>query len=318
MNFGDDLEVVFEKLTEGVLYHEEELSTKLQDAFIFLGEDKYCGIVNIIHGDRSFVRYTIDPQNTHGARYSILNPHKTVPFSEEKSFVVELGDMMFLVYNNSQARLTILQNKRANTVRNNGDALQFNADLNQLLLLTFRPRVQFMTKDTFLEKAFGEDVLRKAILPSVGSYGVFYNNNGRIDMQYYPANRIRYSTNVYKRKQIVQFGPMIGERPFHFNQYNRVRGYNEIIGTKSISEFANNLVEMHIGTPICDKEFENLMRLIEPFTVSPGIERKNISGTDYRRAPQMLRERQPIISCCKTMILINDNLLNNRYLRNRK
>lgn len=312
MSFGNDLDQVFDKLTEGVLYHEEELTTKLQDSFAFLGEGKYKRIVRIIHGNRSFVRYSIGPRSV----FLPFSPYKPIPLSSERRFEVELGDMMFLVYNKKQARLTILQNKRSNEAIKKDGTIRFEADLNQLMLLAFRPMIKYSTKDTFIERVFGESLLNKALLPSVGSYGVFYKNEGKIEMQYYPANRIKYSPDTYKKKQMVQFGPMNGEPQFDFYDSYSVMGFDEVIGTKSITEFGDNLVSMRIGTPVSKQAIKDLLGFIQPEETSSGTTTGRASAAAFQRAPQTNRAKRPIVSCCKTMIFIDASMIETESYRN--
>lgn len=311
MSFGNDLAQVFEKLTEGVLYHEEELTTKLQDSFTFLGEGKYKHIVRIIHGNRSFVQYSIGPRSI----YPSFNPYRPIPLSSERRFEVELGDMMFLVYNKKQARLTFLQNKRSKEAIKADGTIRFEADLNQLMLLAFRPMIKYSTKDTFLERVFGEAILNKAILPSVGSYGVFFKNEGKIEMQYYPANRIKYSTDAYKRKQMVQFGPMDGEPPFDFYDSYSNLGVEEVVGTKSITEFGNSLVSMRIGTPVSKQAIRDLLDFIQSEETSSEIAMGRVSGAAFQRTSQTNRARRPIVSCCKTMIIIDASMIDTEFYR---
>ena len=311
MSFGSDLDQVFDRLTDGVLYHEEELTTKLQDSFAFLGEGKYKRIVRIIHGNRSFVRYSIGPRSV----FLPFSPYKPIPLSSERRFEVELGDMMFLVYNKKQARLTILQNKRTNEAIKKDGTIRFEADLNQLMLLSFRPMIKYSTKDTFLERVFGESLLNKALLPSVGSYGVFYKNEGKIEMQYYPANRIKYSPDTYKKKQMVQFGPMNGESPFDFYDSYSVLGFEEVVGTKSLSEFVDNLVSMRIGTPVCKQVLRGVLDYIQAEEASSGTTMRSAAAALSQRAPQTNRARRPIASCCKTLIVINASLIDSEFRR---
>lgn len=111
--------------------------------------------------------------------------------------IKEVSDLHIISYSPSRkvARETYLQAKVARG-RNNGlqpnGSFNFLGDWYQYDLLSRRPNVKLPTSPTklpyykcYLEPGF----LKNSFLPSIGSYGVFYeDSNGEMDFAYQPAN----------------------------------------------------------------------------------------------------------------------------------
>ena len=201
MSFGTDLSKEFYKLTNNVMLDEVCLFTKLQDAFINLkSSSTYQYAIDIIHGNKSFVDFN-------------FNSTWVSTMSYGQSVTRELADMMFVIYSHkrNQIRITYMQNKKG--VADN----KFKADLCQLHLLSQREHI---TSTTLPDCLFGDpDMLSHAILPSVGSYGVFYKCNQGVEMSYYPACLIspcsligksvtrmaEYDTSNYRNTKTIRF-----------------------------------------------------------------------------------------------------------------
>lgn len=226
MSFGTDLSNEFHKLTTPGKYQEVELIAKLQDAFINLAHGKYRYEVEIIHGNRSLIEF----------RYN-ANWATNVPMGTTRS--CELSDMLFVVFSqkHNEIRLMYMQNKKGESSR------KFKADLVQLCLLKNRCQI---TSRQLPECVFGDRlILQNALLPSVGSYGVFYENNNAVDMAYYPASRISPLTAMAKTlNRKAQYAC------YRFGQIIPIGSYTESQGEETIERFANALVDMQIGTPI--------------------------------------------------------------------
>ena len=166
MSFGSDLSQEFRKLTQNVKFDEVCLFTKLQDAFINLKSSNptYQYAIDIIHGHKSHVDFHFN------STWVSTTPYGT-------SVTRELADMMFVIYSHQQhqIRITYMQNKRGVS-----DS-KFRADLYQLHLLSQREHI---TSKDLPDCLFGDpDMLSHAILPSVGSYGVFYKYNKCVEMR---------------------------------------------------------------------------------------------------------------------------------------
>ncbi len=253
MSFGSDLQEQFHFFTKGKDYSEVELFIKLQDAFYCL-QREYCGAIDIIHGNRCQVKFEL----SHTTSYphvimkdfnGALEPSlpKSLPSELYNFYWRELADIMFVVYNEHEMRYMFLQNKKAKCIPDGAGLLKFEAEMGQLLLLTFRPEI-LSAKGSSAMYFFDNGSLKDAILPSVGSYGVFYKLADSFDMQYYPANRIQYN-NTKCKKQTVSFEKdSFGKLPFDEKRY-AVAGH-ETIGTKTLDRFGDELIGLSIGTPV--------------------------------------------------------------------
>ena len=89
------------------------------------------------------------------------------------------------------------------------------------------------------------EMLSKALLPSVGSYGVFYKDIIDIEMSYFPAVQIHPCRE--KGKSVIRMAEYDRN---NFNKPSFINGYNEIQGTSNLKDFGDALVNMKIGTPI--------------------------------------------------------------------
>lgn len=229
MSFGKDLSNEFHKLTKNGEYQEVELITKLQDAFINLANGKYHYAIDIIHGNRSIVDF----------EYDALWLQNVLP---GETFTRELSDMMFLVFSkkHKHIRVMYMQNKKGDS------STKFKADLAQLCLLKNRCVI---TSANLPVCTFGDSqILKKAILPSVGSYGIFYNVNNVTDMAYYPASNVSPITSIamgISRKahfDYIRFGTTVTKGLYKENQ-----------GEENLEYFSDALVGMEIGTPITSR-----------------------------------------------------------------
>jgi len=230
MTFGELLSKEFNKLTKDGTFCEVELFTKLQDAFINLSIE-YPGTIELIHGDRSLVDFECT------ATYV---PKEFIGTTVTR----ELSDMMFIVFSKEKnaIRLMYLQNKKGLS------ATKFKAELLQLNLLKERlPLIPFNLPSC----VFGdENMLSNAILPSVASYGVFYQNpiNQKTDMAYYPANNL--TVNLPARTGKIR-NAYYDEALF--GKENSINGYKETKGEPNLIKFGNALIDMYIGTPILEQ-----------------------------------------------------------------
>ena len=228
MSFGTDLSQEFHKLTQNVKFDEVCLFTKLQDAFINLksSNSTYQYAIDIIHGHKSLVDFHFNSTWV-----------STVPYGNPVAR--ELADMMFVIYSyqQKQIRITYMQIKRGVS-----DS-KFRADLYQLHLLSQREHI---TSTKLPDCLFGDpDILSHAILPSVGSYGVFYKYNQCVEMSYYPA------CLILPRKLVGQ--SVVRTAEYDTSNYGDtpiINGYIECQGTLQISHFGDALIGMQIGTPI--------------------------------------------------------------------
>lgn len=234
MSFGRELSDRFQKFTGGYFESELVLFTKLQDAFIELQQfSKYHGAIDIIHGSKSYVEFE------HNATY-VSNP------SSGGKVKKELSDLLFVVFstkNGLKIRIMYMQNKKGES------DCKFTADLLQLHLL--RERKKIISKP-LPDCVFGNSkILSDAILPSVGSYGVFYqcpNNAISVDMAYYPAERIDLFKTTGNLQRKVKYSSN------NYGIIDNSKGYPESQGERNLESFGESLVAMHIGTPILSSD----------------------------------------------------------------
>lgn len=319
MSFGKDLQNTFHELTDGVFYYEDELITKLQDALYILGSTKYHGVAELIHGDRCKISYQLGTHAKYPS-YGMINPvdgktesmtkQVTPFFSNADDHVCELADMMFIIFDEKELRLLYLQNKRATNVPKIDGELTFKADIEQLMLLTFRPEINAQDGKAFPECAFDSNILANALLPSVGSYGVFYQEKGQINMQYYPANRIYYNKHSMSEEPYVCFNLNREEPKFRFGEKREKDGYIESIGEKTLIGFGDELVDLHIGTPIRITEDERTLARIVSF-----LKKKSRVFTEsnyHEQLPSFIlddidydqQETEPLL-CCKALFVFD-------------
>ena len=228
MSFGTDLSKEFHKLTQNVKFNEVCLFTKLQDAFINLRSinPTYQYAIDIIHGHKSYVDFHFNSTWV-----------STTPYG--KSVTRELADVMFVIYSHqkNQIRITYMQNKRG------ASDYKFIADLYQLHLLSHREHI---TSTKLPDCLFGDPgMLSHAILPSVGSYGVFYKYNKYVEMSYYPACLI--SPSSLTGKSVTRTAEYDTS---NYRYTPIINGYIECQGTPTLSDFGDALISMQIGTPI--------------------------------------------------------------------
>ena len=256
MSFGKDLSIEFEKLTAGVFYPEEDLFCKFQDAFLAIKYHypKYQYAVDIIHGKKSHVDFVYN-----GSAISSI-PHGTTKTKE-------MADMMFVVLGNRsrEIRLTYLQNKKGSS------STRFKADLLQLYLLKERPQI---ISSPLPQCAFNDpDILHNAILPSVGSYGVFYEDGTDIEMSYFPAGNI--SPLRKAGKSVVR---TVQTSKSNFGKIKIVSGFDESQGEETVEDFGDSLTAMKIGTPFSKAKGDTMFSAL----ISYFAEKSSIVGQSFQ------------------------------------
>ena len=286
MSFGKDLSYEFQKLTQNGEFQELELITKLQDAFINLANGKYHYAIDIIHGSRSFVDFQ-------------YNAPWLQNVSSGETFARELSDMMFLVFSKKHKehhiRLMYMQNKKGDS------STKFKADLLQLCLLKNRCVI---SSPNLPACTFGDSrILTDALLPSVGSYGVFYNINDVTEMAYYPASNV---------SPVTGFAASSNRKAYfdrtHFGAFETKGLYTENQGEENLKAFSDALIRMEIGTPITQKHpaYRAIVLFLRENSASflqPGFE----EDYDYPRDYDSLRFGAMPFMCIINAEAIMDN-----------
>lgn len=165
----------------------------------------------------------------------------------------EISDLLIVSYKNTpqfQARATLLQAKKSNEKHNtlcnywpkSSAPTSFKANLEQWDLLSRRPNVlPFPPFDCH------PDILSGAILPSVGSIGVFHKISGKNYNFFYMsadiATPLSSPRNKYAKLQIK-----------NVNCLRNIQGYSERTFACCIVTFAKALFNLEIGTPIQNEQ----------------------------------------------------------------
>ena len=182
----------------------------------------------------------------HGSRYQVT-------FNEGRGAGrltprCELCDVMIVHYpssNASAARITFNQAKvttnaigcRRTSIAVGPDS--FRANLEQWDLLSNRPSINPATKKFNPPKG----LLSGAILPSVGTFGVFYPSGASFDFAYFVASELRPLTNGHSRSGTLQWATPL-------NMTRSISGHEEVTGTCCLLTFGDALEQSQIGTPI--------------------------------------------------------------------
>ncbi len=182
----------------------------------------------------------------HGNRYQVtFNQARGAGRSTPRC---ELCDVLIVNYpmgNPSAARITFNQAKVASKPFGcHGTArlskpYTFPANLEQWDLLSNRPLIGPATR-TFNPPS---DLLSGAILPSVGTFGVFYPVGQEFDFAYFVADGLTALNNLGGRSGTLQW-----VNPLH--QIRTVSGHTEITGTCCIHMFGDALQMGYVGTPV--------------------------------------------------------------------
>lgn len=160
----------------------------------------------------------------------------------------ELCDVMIIHYpadNASAARITFNQAKVSTNTLGCGRSAtavgpdSFRANLEQWDLLSNRPSINPATR-TFHPPI---DLLSGAILPSVGTFGVFYPSHTGFDFAYFVAAGLTPLTNSHNRTGTLQWGAPL-------NVIRHIAGHEEVTGTCCLLTFGDALEQSQIGTPI--------------------------------------------------------------------
>jgi len=158
----------------------------------------------------------------------------------------ELCDVMIIHYpagNPRSARVTFNQAKvSCNTLQCASFAFasyKFRANLEQWDLLSNRPSISATTEKINLSR----DLLSSALLPSVGTFGVFYPEGQGFDFAYFVADGLSPLKNNYKPSGTLQWKTQL-------QQVRTIGHYDEITATCCMYTFGESLESGLIGTPL--------------------------------------------------------------------
>lgn len=180
----------------------------------------------------------------HGNRYQVtFNATRGAGRSVPRC---ELCDVMIIHYpagNPSAARVTFNQAKvTTNPLECHSRAsvpYNFRANLEQWDLLSNRPSISTATAKINLPN----DLLSSALLPSVGTFGVFYPQGSGFDFAYFVADGLRPLKNSANRSGTLQWKTPL-------RQVRKIGHYDEATATCCMYGFGRALELGLIGTPL--------------------------------------------------------------------
>lgn len=223
IHFGNTLENFFHR-AYGMATHQQDEIGKflcLIYGFNFIGG---AGRARSYHGTTSQVQFG------HLPPWTRPNPQ------------CELSDVLFVTFNQQQLRISFLQAK-AKTTANSFPVRLENTE--QYAVLSHRPLIANWLGNV----VWNNDILQNAILPSVGSFGIFHGRQGHnVGFHYAVANELNPLA-----------APRINARGFpscNFDVINlaligrRLNGFYERVHCHGFADFGAALINLEIGTPI--------------------------------------------------------------------
>lgn len=176
--------------------------------------------------------------DTHDPHTGTIIRHKTK----------EISDLHIITYSPSRCivRETFLQAKVArgnNGLQGNG-IFKFQGDWFQYDLLARRPLIFPPHKGSIFIGSYYHKLLRNAVLPSIGSYGVFYkNSNNLVDFAYQPANLLQLVR--MPSKYMGEFNMVSANTPF-----GMPLGIPDLYYTTSVDFFETAIIHNLVGSPL--------------------------------------------------------------------
>lgn len=217
MSFGMNLQRHFELRARETM-SEEEMFKCLIEAF------------RRVHGPNKVYNFH---GNTHQVKFNSIRGYELIR---------ELCDLAIISYSRkrNEARITFLQNKKQLDYLKRRN---FKAEMGQVELLSTRPEIEGLNK--FKPPNL---LLKEALLPSIGSYGVFYTNLSKVHMYYSVAEyleQVRRSSRGMNLK--VKSRGICNNIKLISSSYG---DFEELEACETIEDFGNALLNMRIGNPI--------------------------------------------------------------------
>lgn len=222
LKFGNQLESIFRRAYGGATRAKDEIRKFgcLISSFNSLG---HTGLAKSYHGTTSQVQFGANPLWTRN------NPQ------------CELADVLFVTFNQQQLRISFLQAK----AKTSANPLPVRLDnTEQYFVLAHTPLITHWVGNV----VWNNDILSSAILPSVGSFGIFH---GR------PGNDVGFHYVVADQLVPRGAGPRLvnGFLACSFNAHPPIVGRSigaeyERVRCNDFVDFGAALISMEIGTPI--------------------------------------------------------------------
>jgi hypothetical protein len=158
----------------------------------------------------------------------------------------ELCDVLFVAFNQgapTPVRITFLQAKYERHPSNVGSGrYRFSADMVQWSLLSSRPVIKSVRS---FQPPPPPHLLAAALLPSVGSFGVFLKGKKAFEMRYHSADVLQ--TQPTPPRAGVKPGKLMAPTA---RLGRTVRGFREVVTADCMTCFAAGLLGMCVGTPV--------------------------------------------------------------------
>lgn len=163
----------------------------------------------------------------------------------------EISDLLVISYNDnptsSQIRATFIQAKKSNEKHslcqdwpNKISQTNFKGNLEQWDLLSRRPQVI-----PYPPFHCDSNILKDAILPSIGSIIVFHKISSKVNNLFYiSADKLKPLSSPTPTTRFAKLKTLSGKT------IRTIQGYNERVFTCCITTFAESLYNLEIGTPI--------------------------------------------------------------------
>jgi hypothetical protein len=219
ITFASNFDTEFRRQTHGLSHHEIPLFRAMHSALVSLNGQFQ---IEEYHGTSHQVMFT---GNGSYARTSAR---------------CELSDLMIVTYspNTKHVRLTYLQAKSEKAELSSVCGSHFSANLEQWFLLSTRPRIKGV--GSFNPPS---DLLSNALLPSVGSFAFFYQDQvGDFQTYFATANHLS-PPRIYSQKN----GKLKAQSPC---MVVTNAGHTECLAACGNDSFARSLYRLEIGTPI--------------------------------------------------------------------
>ncbi len=228
----------------------------------------YGGTINEIYLFRTLAHSVHEAASRNGFSASVLQTHASKINFEEKSGVdfyyandskkcvcCELADIMFIVYNNHEARLCFMQNKYD---RRSCRSWDFKADTRQLYVL--KNRTPYWKGRKHPATMPPENILCDARYSSITNYGVFAcDSSGQYIMEYYIAEAIHAPTGR-GRKCVVKF-------PDTYDELSTIDTTEDQLNyAKNLLDFGQGLENMKIG-----QKYDTLDSLLQAINIETVI-----------------------------------------------
>lgn len=284
MSFGTELEAQFIAETAKISgnVNEEELFKALDRAFENLSS---CGAAacKIIHGARHLVRFSeLPPEEFYYAK------------DRGEKVRCELADLLIVAFESNEVRICCMQNKYE-PKKTHGMSVtdNFQADMRQFYLLKERPPFERDGKTS--------NLLKDAICPSVGSYGVFYKNDNGFNMNYHSAAALNgLRPGLIGRSRRIKMNP---DEEQIVTQTKGMVAADECQFAENLQDFGDALDKGLVGTPQYLKDgiralgdckiFDSIMRLSDG-EGSLGSLRKE----ELENMPQAVSYRTAVVIKC--------------------